>query len=141
MITANEVIQLIDSGKLADDIVRYIAPEFYIKQIEGLSELTKEVVRPEIKQIEGLTKTKPLNTIQIKELTNTKPIETSKTKPLNTKKNKGLSQGLSQDSDLEEQDFIRTLRELKAEQKLQEQKLQNQEAKASKTNNSNLFVD
>ena len=94
-----------------------------------ISELTNKVVRPEIKQIEGLT-----NTIQIKELTNTKPnikpIETSKTKPLNTKKNKELSQ----DSDLEEQDFIRTLRELKAEQKLQEQ------VNASKVNN-NLFVD
>ena len=56
MITANEVIQLIDSGKLADDIVRYIAPEFYIKQIEG----------SEIKQIEAPKETKVPSTKQIK---------------------------------------------------------------------------
>lgn len=35
MITANEIIGKIDSGELAADIVRYIAPHFTIKQIDN----------------------------------------------------------------------------------------------------------
>ena len=34
MIAANEIMQNIDSGEVADDIVKYIAPEFYVNQME-----------------------------------------------------------------------------------------------------------
>ena len=137
MITANEVIQLIDSGKLADDIVRYIAPEFYIKQIEG----------PEIKQIEGPTKTKITEEPKTKVIKVTEEPKTKVTKVLSELTNevvrpiikKNKDKELLQDSDLEEQDFIRTLREIKAEHKLKlEQDYQTIE---SKLNNHNLYVD
>lgn len=38
MIAANGTIELIDSGDLANDIAKYIAPEFAVKQIEGINE-------------------------------------------------------------------------------------------------------
>ena len=146
MITANEVIQLIDSGKLADDIVRYIAPEFYIKQIEP----------NEIKQIEGPKEQKPIEAKPLKDKLEAKPLKDKlEAKPLKEKleakplKDKLESKPLKEkkvtvkktkpkkiielelDSDSEsEKEFMKTLREIKAEQ-----------AKQAKQANQNLFVD
>ena len=111
MITATEVIQLIDSGlrlvryrslsKLADDIVRYIAPEFYIKQIEP----------NEMKQIEGLKETSE----KIKDI---KPPNKTKTKSLNKPNTKIITKTKTKISNQDsEQEFMQTLRELKMEQK------------------------
>jgi hypothetical protein len=35
MLAANSIIMMIDSGELANDIVKYIAPEFTLKQLEN----------------------------------------------------------------------------------------------------------
>jgi hypothetical protein len=35
MIVANEIMQKINSGELADDIVKYMAAEFYVNQIDN----------------------------------------------------------------------------------------------------------
>lgn len=43
LIAANGTIELIDSGELANDITRYIAPEFAVKQIDGLNESSQSV--------------------------------------------------------------------------------------------------
>jgi hypothetical protein len=41
MMAANSVIQIIDSGDLAEKINKYIAPEFSVKQCDDKSTLIK----------------------------------------------------------------------------------------------------
>jgi len=71
MIAANEIIQYIDSSELANDIVKYIAPEFSVKQVD-----TMLLEHDETKQIEESKKKEKINKVKEVKVPIKKPIIT-----------------------------------------------------------------
>jgi len=150
-----DMYDLIKTGVLASDIIKYIAPYFSlikndeseIKQIEGskVEEQKTESVMKQIKapKAEQKTASKPKQkTVPKKELI---------TKKVSAKKsNQDSDQDINNDS-MEE--FMKDLREIKALQKTQkaecseesgkhiEEQIKNIKAKATKTTNNNISID
>jgi len=103
MLAANEIIQYIDSGKLADDIVKYIAPEFSVKQVDTMLLEHDETIQ--IEELKKKDKEKINKVKEVKVPIKKQTIVTNVTKVPNKESDNELDS---------EEDFIKTLRELKA---------------------------